>query len=420
MKVLVYYPSYKYSLDTMIKMMGVTFCPSGQEPPIDFAWLKVNAKCDVFMLDGMVENVLNVNVADYDIVVLAERFSRYRCYPPYPSDDLLKIIEKCKKEKVVVVNSTGFDLDCDVNVGIGFHRILSFLNKKYYDLDFNSLDFDLSVIDYTKYFQNELLTGLMGGYFGIWFSVIGCKYRCVFCTINKFLNDTILFLNYDVFEKGLRQLKNSKVKKLYLIDETFTARKDLRKICSILSKFDFDWEIQTRIDAVNEDVLKMLKDSGCVEVGYGVEHVNSDILKNSRKYYDKKLVRNNLMLTKKVGLNTVMFAVLFLPGETLETLKELKDFVLSIENLDGSGGQIATPLKGSELYYRGVMSGLIKNDEDIVINAGRIGNEYFSVEDIKRLWYDYDRIAIPSFLELFDRYYLPGIKKEFLRRYNIL
>lgn len=411
--VLIYYPSYRYPQEVMVDMIGNSFCPAGPEPPIDFGWIKANVQpqVNVEYADGMTDDPVNLD--KYGMVIFSERMSRYKCYPPYPSEDVLNLQQLCNEHGIPTVNATGFEIDTPTKINIGFHNILSFMTglPHVYDLNYG---FDFSDIDFSKYSQNKLLPGMSGGDFGMFATSVGCPYNCSFCTAQTLCPGRPKYMQAELIVEGFDQLDQAGVKKLFFIDDTFTENeKHLKVVTSLLKEYDFECEIQTRVDCATKENMKQCSDAGIVECGFGVEHVNSNILRQCGKHYTKRTISNALNWSSDAGMSTMMFVVMCLPGETHKTFEEVMDFVGKHKFLTGSGAQIGTPLPGSRLYQQGIDEGKLKTPYDIILDAGTIGTP-FETRDVKNLWYFYnENISIPNYLDLFEEYYYPGIRKAF-------
>ena len=121
-----------------------------------------------------------------------------------------------------------------------------------------------------------------------------------------------------------------------------------------------DWSCTTRVDLVNEKLLQKMKKAGCWLISYGVESGNPQILKNVNKGYSLKQVGDAFRLTKKVGIRTVGYFMLGLPGETEETIKETIRFSLKLDPDFVSWG-ITSLYPGSILYEKARKGELGKN-----------------------------------------------------------
>ena len=75
-------------------------------------------------------------------------------------------------------------------------------------------------------------------------------------------------------------------------------------------------------------MLKKMKDSGCVEVGIGIESGSQKILDIIKKDTTVEMNSRVIKMCKEMGLIAKAFIMLGLPGETHETLEETRRWIL--------------------------------------------------------------------------------------------
>mgnify|MGYP001610008189 FL=1 len=67
---------------------------------------------------------------------------------------------------------------------------------------------------------------------------------------------------------------------------TFAAEKErVIKICELIKKkrLRFKWDIRTRVDLLDRDLLESLKSAGCCRLHLGIESGNQEILNRMSK-----------------------------------------------------------------------------------------------------------------------------------------
>jgi len=101
-------------------------------------------------------------------------------------------------------------------------------------------------------------------------------------------------------------------------------------------KIDIHWACETRVDNMNEDIIKLMSDAGCRAVYLGIESGSEEILKTLNKNISTKQIRQTIPLFKKYGINTYCSLITGIPGETyddylstLNLMKEVKPFEYS-------------------------------------------------------------------------------------------
>jgi len=158
----------------------------------------------------------------------------------------------------------------------------------------------------------------------------GCPYKCTYCGCNNLhklyegqqvtrfrdIDDVI-----DEISTITAKYKNDLV---WLTDETFTVKKKrILEFCEKYKKINLPFAVETRADTVNEKVLKVLKDAGCVllcmGIESGVDRIRNDLYK---KNISREKIIDSFLLAKKIGLRTSAFNICGGPTETAEDVRE--------------------------------------------------------------------------------------------------
>src|SRR3989338_1045884 len=105
-----------------------------------------------------------------------------------------------------------------------------------------------------------------------------------------------------------------------------------------------------RVDTLDENICRKMKESGCYEVSIGIESGNQDILdKIVKKNLKLERVYNGVRLLRKYGIRTNGFFIVGFPGESIENMRETFRFARSLR-LNASFLMAASPLPGTKLY----------------------------------------------------------------------
>lgn len=150
----------------------------------------------------------------------------------------------------------------------------------------------------------------------------GCPYTCNFCgNIYK----GFAFRSGKNVEEEIRFiLKNyPEIGGLVFLDENlFFNKKHAADIIHCMSLFDLKWTCNARVDGYTCDILPMLKDSGCVEIKYGIESGSQKILDNMHKGITIQQIERTLKCTYNSGIKTKCFLMYGFPGDNCESAYE--------------------------------------------------------------------------------------------------
>lgn len=184
----------------------------------------------------------------------------------------------------------------------------------------------------------------------------GCPYDCSFCASNI---TWLRRLRLRSIENVLAEIKMLKeefgVREIHFCDDNFTMNiKRAQDLCDafIGEKINLPWQCPNgvRIDKLTLPLLQKMKKSGCYAVGLGIESGNQEILKQTNKQLDLKIILRVLKNLKKVGIESYGFFILGLPGESKKTIRDTIKFALK-HPFDRAWFNIFTPYPGSSAFF---------------------------------------------------------------------
>jgi len=202
----------------------------------------------------------------------------------------------------------------------------------------------------------------------------GCVYWCDFCsTVRMFGRGYRMRSPKNVVDEMEMIHNKYGVNQLTFYDDAFTVNRErVTKICEELRarKLDLVWDCGTRVDMVDRELLKTMRDAGCIAVWLGVESGSELILGAMNKGIKLDQTRLAYKTAHEVGLMTIANVVLGFPGETEQTAKETINFVKEL-NPDDVGFYVATPYPGTPLYDQVKKNGWLRvTDFDKYDTAG--------------------------------------------------
>ena len=178
----------------------------------------------------------------------------------------------------------------------------------------------------------------------------GCPYGCAFCANNAWGKTLRMRSPENIIEELKLLIKKYGYKAFMFFDDTMTVnRKRMEKLCSMIKELGIIYRCFIRSDTVDKDILAKMKDSGCVEVGVGMESGSQRIL----DIVDKgETVEQNMKAVKwcqELGISVKGFFVVGFPGEDKESVRETIEFIeeSKVDDLDVT---IFTPYPGSKIY----------------------------------------------------------------------
>lgn len=245
----------------------------------------------------------------------------------------------------------------------------------------------------------------------------GCPYRCVFC--HNTWRDTPFRANSPervIFE--VRELIDRyAIKAIFFIgDDLFVDKARLRSICELMKKnrINIIWGGNARVDEIDEEILKVVKDAGCRQITFGFESGSQRILDILKKGTTVEQNRRAIQLCKKVGIIPQGTFMVGSPKETVKDILATQRFIQE-NDVEAAGICVTTPYPGTELWKWCQGHNLIPKDfswSDLLYDRVVIPcSERLSCKEIERLYRQTAKIAgltwrveISEFLET---YFLP-------------
>jgi len=195
------------------------------------------------------------------------------------------------------------------------------------------------------------------------FTSRGCPFGCNFCDRPQ-LGKRFRARSAENVVSEMQRCYEMGIKELLIYDDTFTVdRKRVLDICEIIRKrgLDINWDIRARVDTVDEEMIKKLKNAGCIRIHYGVEAGTQKILDVLDKGFRLGDVENAFRITKKYGIQTLAYFMIGSPSETREDILETVAFAKKIKP-DYVHITITTPFPGTKLYKMALELGLYERD----------------------------------------------------------
>lgn len=206
----------------------------------------------------------------------------------------------------------------------------------------------------------------------------GCPFQCTFCSKDVFKDNFRTLSPKRVCDELEELISKYGAKEIHFYDDDFTINiKRAEEICDEIMRRDIRirWSCTTRVDLVNETLLKKMKKSGCWLIAYGVESGNQEILDRINKGYTIEKVISSFALTKKAGILTLGYFMVGLPGETKETIQETLDLAKKISP-DFSSWGILVVYPGSRLFKM-IKAGGYKGKLRALDEKGNLAGTFF-------------------------------------------
>lgn len=152
----------------------------------------------------------------------------------------------------------------------------------------------------------------------------GCPYACTYCASSRICGKKILERSPKLVIEELNYLRKLGYNSFVFEDyEMLVNIERTKKICKDLKKNKSKWILKTRVEKINEDISKIMAESGCLYVYLGVETMTKKAIFGAKKYnITKENVENAIYYLKKNNIGICASIQFGLPGDTEKTFIE--------------------------------------------------------------------------------------------------
>jgi radical SAM superfamily enzyme YgiQ (UPF0313 family) len=223
----------------------------------------------------------------------------------------------------------------------------------------------------------------------------GCPYRCTFCS------QSIMPIKWrarspeSVLAEWQHLVHNMGAQEIGVLDDSANIQVNrLEKMADLFIEHEVNhvpWIFVNGIRAnlATTELLGKLKKAGLKRTAFGVESGDPDVLLSIDKKIDHDTIRQAFKNAKTVGLETIGFFIIGLPGETEESMERTIRFACEVDPLVANFSMM-TPYPGTKVYEIAKRQGrlLLDDWEDYVFFDGRARYELgdMTAELIERKW----------------------------------
>lgn len=180
----------------------------------------------------------------------------------------------------------------------------------------------------------------------------GCPYDCSFCSKPIFGNKFRGQSPERVVDEVAYYKEKFGIKEVAFHDDIFTLNK--RRAHAIADEMmkrgiKIYWTCETRVNLVDKELLRHMKQAGCYAIAYGIESASPEILDTLSKGITLEQVEEAVRLTREEGLLTIGYFMIGSPGESPETIVKTIEFAKRLR-LDFAQFGITIPFPGTKLY----------------------------------------------------------------------
>jgi len=199
----------------------------------------------------------------------------------------------------------------------------------------------------------------------------GCPYNCPYCcnsALRELYKDNGQFIRLRSVDNVLRELniilQKYKVKEIHFQDDMFLLNKEwFREFADKYAKnYHIPFHISARVEHVDEETARLLKQAGCISITIGVESGDEQLRKTVlNKHISNEKILETKKLLEKFKIKLCSLNMIGIPGETTQMAQKTLDFNKKL-NPDWLACSIFSPYPGTQLYKLCEEKGFLNKD----------------------------------------------------------
>lgn len=182
----------------------------------------------------------------------------------------------------------------------------------------------------------------------------GCPNSCSFCSIHCLYRGRYLRREIPDVMRDVQHVKSLGFKKLLLLDDNiYSDPAYMEKLAREIGRLGMKWMSQCSISIGNNpELLKVLADSGCMTLSFGLESISRDSLKAMDKdWADPDEYPRLIEAIRNAGIDVSTEMVVGADGDTLESIDATADFIRKT-GIVLPRFYILTPIPGTDFFKK--------------------------------------------------------------------
>jgi radical SAM superfamily enzyme YgiQ (UPF0313 family) len=181
----------------------------------------------------------------------------------------------------------------------------------------------------------------------------GCRYTCSFCAVSQYFDKQHYIRRID---EVLKEIAEQERKFIFFVDDNIASdKKALKALCRELIQVKLKWFSQASLDATKDDeLMKLMADSGCVGNVTGFESINRESLRESKKSPNLSgfsNYENEVRILREYGMQTWAAFTLGFDHDTYDSVLATMDFALQ-NRFTFAAFNILMPYPNTPLYRK--------------------------------------------------------------------
>ncbi|MEP7355683.1 MAG: radical SAM protein, partial [Anaerolineales bacterium] len=192
----------------------------------------------------------------------------------------------------------------------------------------------------------------------------GCPAGCKYCIKHVSYQNSVRLRSPQKLIEEMWLLHDLGIHHIHMYSDLFTVnREQVVELCQLIIKenLKITWTCNSRVDYVDEEMLRLMGRAGCTLISWGIESANELILKKAHKGYKKEQAFKALKWAKQAGIKNWGYFIIGLPGETEDSIRETMALSKKLP-LDIALFHVAAPYPGTPFFFEVVENNWFRPD----------------------------------------------------------
>jgi radical SAM superfamily enzyme YgiQ (UPF0313 family) len=180
----------------------------------------------------------------------------------------------------------------------------------------------------------------------------GCPYNCDFCLVSKLFGRK---MRYREISNVVEEIKAAPTRYFFFVDDNLTINKKYAKeLMKAITPLGISWACMASLDVANdEELLRLMAESGCFNILIGFESLNPESLDETRKHHNKNgsIYESAIKKIHAAGIHISASFVVGFDHDTLQAFDDIFDFTMKMSLPNINLHLLAAP-PGTELQKR--------------------------------------------------------------------
>ncbi len=214
----------------------------------------------------------------------------------------------------------------------------------------------------------------------------GCPYRCTFCSSPQMWTTRYILRDVEDAIKEIKfYIKKYNITSLQFYDLTAITKKSwIVEFCKrmIEENLNIKWSLPsgTRSEVLDEEVLGLLRQTGCNYLVYAPESASPETLTKIKKKIHLDQMTESILEARRQNITVRTNLIIGFPHETWEDIFKTLAYGMKLawKGVDEVPVFIFSPYPGTEIFHELLKGGEIKIDDDYFFQLTSLNSAYLS------------------------------------------